>query len=178
MGAPLAAVCREATSQCPHELNARGTAADGRRGGRGSTDVMLVVSSVAIALGLGAVAASLAPAPGDEGEIAWQQPPMVVTRDNAPRPGASYDHPAGSPATPGQRASRPAFGAYPTVSATRPWKSPLYPQNGVTLWDRIRVSSKRDPWAFLLGTTIQIHAPETAATPGPRDMLRPCCPRS
>lgn len=61
----------------------------------------------------------------------------------------------------------PRHGA-PSTSATDPWVSPLYPQNGVTLWDRVRVSTKRDRRAFLLGTAIQLHAPPMAATPGPR----------
>jgi hypothetical protein len=56
----------------------------------------------------------------------------------------------------------------PPVSTTGPWASPLYPQNHVTLWDRIRASTQDNVWAFLLGSAIQLHAPETAATPGPR----------
>jgi hypothetical protein len=55
--------------------------------------------------------------------------------------------------------------------------NPLFPQNGVTLWDRIRVSSKRDHRAFLLGTTIQLHTPAIAATPGPR-FAPPSYPRT
>jgi hypothetical protein len=59
----------------------------------------------------------------------------------------------------------PGHGAL-TSSATGPWVSPLYPQNGITLWDRIRRSNKRDLPAFLLGTAIQVHTPLVAATPG------------
>ena len=70
-----------------------------------------------------------------------------------------------------------AFAPIPSLP-TGPPKSPLYPQNGVTLWDRIRVSSKRDRRAFLLGTAIQVHAPDYAATPGPRSDPQPCCPRT
>lgn len=58
--------------------------------------------------------------------------------------------------------------AHVATGAPHSWASPLYPQNGVTLWDRIRVSSKRDRRAYLLGTAIRIHAPATAAVPGPR----------
>ncbi len=59
-----------------------------------------------------------------------------------------------------------------------PWTSPLFPQNGVTLWDRIRVSSKHDRRAFLLGTAIQLHTPAIAATPGPQFAPPTCCPRT
>src|SRR5262245_6317836 len=52
-------------------------------------------------------------------------------------------------------------------TSTGPWLSPLYPRNGITLWDRIRVSSLQERRAFLLGTAIQLHTPATAATPGP-----------
>jgi hypothetical protein len=48
------------------------------------------------------------------------------------------------------------------------WVSPLYPRNGVTLWDRVRVSTPGDHRAFLMGAAIQLHAPAVAATPGPR----------
>jgi hypothetical protein len=50
----------------------------------------------------------------------------------------------------------------PTI-ASGPWVSPLYPQNGVSLWDRIWLNPETDPWDFLLGTAIQLHAPATAA---------------
>lgn len=178
MATPLPAACRTASRKCPREPNATATTADRRCSGRGAADLLLVVSTVAIALGLSAVVASLAPPPGDRGDITRQQSPIAFARGVALWPDAFHDDPAGSPAPPGQLASTPASDAHPRVSATGPWKSPLYPQNGVTLWDRIRVSSKRDRRAFLLGTTIQIHAPETAATPGPRTAPPRCCPRS
>ena len=47
--------------------------------------------------------------------------------------------------------------------ASGPWVSPLYPQNGVPLWGRIWLSPETDPRAFLLGTTILLHAPATGA---------------
>ena len=62
----------------------------------------------------------------------------------------------------------------PPIRTTGPWASPLYPQNGITLWDRIRASSETDPQAFLIGAAIQVHAPQTAATPGP-GVKRPSC---
>lgn len=67
-----------------------------------------------------------------------------------------------------------------SLAVPAPWRrtqtpsSPLYPQNEVTLWDRIRVSSPRDRRAFLQGIAIQIHTPQIAATPGrPRANLEP-----
>jgi len=50
--------------------------------------------------------------------------------------------------------------------------SARYPRNSVTLWDRIRVSAPQDRRASLLGTAIQIHAPQAAATPGPQRVYR------
>jgi len=143
-------------------------------------DLVLVLGIAGMALGLAMVTASLAP-PSDGPHVSapeWRRgvlpaPGVPGLRSIASR----YERaqPAGASL---QRVDFPAPAAFPRVSATGPWKSPLYPQNGVTLWDRIRVSSQRDLRAYLLDTAIQIHAPATAATPGPRPVVPPCCPRS
>lgn len=122
--------------------------------------LVVVIGAVAMALGLALVTMSLLPrarfeaSPGQGRALSMSDHTMAST---------------GQPlAMPGDLAEQSAMAALPTINATGPPKSPLYPQNGVTLWDRIRVSTKRDRRAFLLGTAIQIHAPATAATPGPR----------
>ena len=90
---------------------------------------------------------------------AFQRPALEYTppRSTLP-PGSSLLTAAPPPPFPGH-------GALAT-NATGPWASPLYPQNGVMLWERIRVSAKQDRLAFLLGTAIQVHAPFAATTPG------------
>jgi hypothetical protein len=71
----------------------------------------------------------------------------------------------------GRARERPVAAAkqyVPRGSAARPPASPLYPLHGATLWERVRASSPRDRRTFLLATAIQLHAPATAATPGPQ----------
>jgi hypothetical protein len=89
------------------------------------------------------------PAPGPTTAMSTET--LLVTRD---RPGA------------------PASETQQSVTFNS-WKSKIHARNDFTLWDQIRVSSQLDRRAFLLGTAIQIHAPETAATPGPRDAPSP-----
>jgi hypothetical protein len=132
------------------------------------SSVVLVVAT--LALGLGAVTASMTPSLRAGGDPA--QTRLLV----GSTPGAR--DPAGNLRGAGDALSQPAPmpmgrsgalspAALPRVSATGPWKSPLYPQNGVTVWDRIRVSTQRDRRAFLLGTAIQIHAGAAGESPIP-----------
>jgi hypothetical protein len=131
----------------------------------GFTSLVLVVATAAIGLGLATVAASLEPpavwSPRDAAgrgqlkmpsrtapEVHFGSPATAVTR-------ASARH--------GHRFITSTGTEFPRVSAAGPWISPLYPQNGVTLWDRVRVSSQKDRRAFLMGAAIQIHAPALAA---------------
>jgi len=141
----------------------------------GFTSLVLVMATAAIGLGLTAVTASVAlpaarsqqDAPG-RGQLymaGGMVPEVDLRSPNAALTRAS--------AWPGNPSIMPRSAALPRVSAAGPWTSPLYPQNGVTLWDRIRVSSHRDRRAFLLGTAIRAHARATAATPGPRFALPP-----
>ena len=132
------------------------------------TSLLLLVMTAAIGLGLAAVTAGLAPTAGvDHGVLVRSSisgvrslAPEVERRESE----AALRQAVGSPgASTGMRAAA----ARPHVSAAGPWTSPLYPQNGVTLWDRVRVSSQKDQRAFLMGAAIQIHAPALAATPGP-----------
>jgi hypothetical protein len=133
------------------------------------SSLLLLVMTAVIGLGLAAVATGLMPAAGvDHGVQVWS--PVSRVRSLALEAERRETEVAlrqalGSPgASTGERASA----ARPHVSAAGPWTSPLYPQNGVTLWDRIRVSSQKDRRAFLMGTAIQIHTPALAATPGTR----------
>jgi hypothetical protein len=132
------------------------------------SSVVLVVATLAMALGLGVVTASLTPSLEASGDPA-QTRLLVGFTHGASGPegsqrGAGHDLSQPAPMVMGQGGtSSPA--ALPRVSAAGPWKSPLYPQNGVTLWDRIRVSTQRDGRAFLLGTAIQIHAGAAGASP-------------
>ena len=134
------------------------------------TSLVMVFTTAAMALGLGVVMASMAPSAETPGDPAQDRPSVTVDGDRtlevAPR--VSDHGRAQPPAQPRKVAGAPAPASLGRASATGPWVSSLYPQNGVTLWDRIRVSSQRDRRAFLLGTAIQAHARATAATPGPR----------
>jgi hypothetical protein len=135
---------------------------------RAAADLLLVFATAALALGLAAVTASLAPSIDEMGDPIQRRPRTGVSRAAslaAPPPVAGRDQaPLG---TPMKLAGASVLADVVQFNAAGPWNSPLYPQNGVTLWDRIRVSSKRDRSAFLFGISIQLHAPETAATPGP-----------
>jgi hypothetical protein len=167
---------------------------------RSATDLRLVVGTVALVLGLAMVTVGLMlfadevghPGPhwphvGREGHVAAAVPPPIAAGHTLAQPTA---RPSGV-----ERA--PAWAVLPRSSATCQWPSPLYPQNGITLWDRIRVSAKSDRRAFLLGSAIQLHAPATAAmlhsqsglparygqrsiaaTPGPPPIPSSCCPLS
>ena len=134
------------------------------------SSVVLVVATLAMALGLGVVTASLTPSLEAGGDPA--QTRLVVGFSHGARGpsgnlrGAGDDLSQPAPMPMGQ-GGRPSLAPLPHVSATGPWKSPLYPQNGVTVWDRIRVSTQRDRRAFLLGTAIQIHAGTAGASPIP-----------
>jgi hypothetical protein len=132
--------------------------------------LVLVFATVALTLGLGLMVASLSLPMEGTGHHASV---LLFFGDNHVVPGTMSTHTAGH--TPTQSiAMSPGLSHAPTQrqfspsSTTGPWRSPLYPQNGVTLWDRIRVASQVDRRAFLLGTAIQLHAPMTAATPGAR----------
>jgi hypothetical protein len=134
------------------------------------SSVVLVVVTLAMALGLGAVTASLTPSLRAGGDPAPTR--LLVGFPSGARgpegnlrgAGDALSQPAPMPMS---ERGAPSPAALPRVSATGPWKSPLYPQNGVTVWDRIRVSTQRDRRAFLLGTAIQIHAGAAGASPSP-----------
>lgn len=135
-----------------------------------AASLVLVVCSLATALALGAVTMGLAPASGDPGHAARGRSPMALVRggerDAWPRDaGADPTQPATLPV---DVAGENAPTEPPRVTAPDLWVSPLYPRNGVTLWDRIRVSTPGDYRAYLMGTATQLHAPAIAATPGPR----------
>ena len=110
------------------------------------SSLLLVVATAAMGLGMAALTASLLPAAGAH-PGAWERQP--IGRDVSLEPGAAQldadgarRRPWKTPGTPGGIAT-PA--ELPRGSVARPWVSPLYPQNGVTLWDRVRVSSQRRP---------------------------------
>lgn len=128
--------------------------------------VTLVIASTAAVLGLGAVTVSLMPPPGRADDAAWAWAPTVGAEGAA---SATWSRKSGhdrAPLTtmPWDRESEPLLAVRPRGSSPGHWASPLYPKIGVTLWDRIRVSSPKDRRAFLLGTTIQVHARAAAAT--------------
>lgn len=131
---------------------------------RSLSALVLVVACAAMGLGLAHLAFDVA---DRDGVIQRHSPNSIDLVDTSGSALSSVTS-AGEPAVTQSRSGAMASGDPPSISTSSPPRSPLYPQNGVTLWDRIRVSSKRDRSAFLLGVSIQIHAPETAATPGPR----------
>ena len=133
----------------------------------------LVIASTAATLGLGAVTVSLMPPPGGEDAAAWGRAPTIEADGAA---SAIWSRELGhdrAPLTtmPWDRESEPVWAVLPRGSATGQPASPLYPKIGVTLWDRIWISSPKDRRAFLLGTAIQVHARAAAATPGPQSAL-------
>ena len=130
------------------------------------TSVVLVFTTLTIALGLGAVRASLAPTTEVSGAPMQDRPVVVIASAGAWEKGRSgFRHDAPPPTSRLDLTRVPTAMGLPAVGSTGPWKSPLYPQNGVTLWDRIRVSSHKDRRGYLLGSAIQIHVPATAAIP-------------
>lgn len=135
-----------------------------------TADCLLVVGVVALTLGLAAVSASLAPTAPEPGDHAPDRPRSVMAAAGPPGLPPRFSGVERAPRSPdiADVADTPIPAPPANAVFGRPSISPLYPQNGVTLWDHIRVSPSRDRRAFLLGTTIQIHAPEIAATPGPR----------
>jgi hypothetical protein len=133
-----------------------------------AVDVTLVIAALAFAAGLSMTAASLAPL--DHAADLALSPHAA---QGSPEPATSREGVPGL--TPSQASFRSVdrVGAgqsadFPPTARNGPAISPLFPRNGVTLWDRIRVSSKHDQRAFLLGTAIQLHTPAIAATPGPQ----------
>ena len=142
------------------------------------TTLGLVIATLAITLGLTATAASLASFVEAPRDRAQEHQLTASAKNDVLEAGQLGAPPARLPALrlPVEGESEPGL-SLPHRSGSGPWKSPLYPQNSVTLWDRIRASSGRDRHAFLLGSAIQIHAPAAAATPGPRNALPTCCPQ-
>lgn len=149
-------------------------------------DLTLVMAVLAFAIGLSMVAASLAP-------LDHPSDPASHLRHarGATEPGPSPGDTRG--VTPARTSPRSADGADwrrpervpppATVGSVTSTPFPrgnvsLFPQGHVTLWDWIRVSSPRDRRAFLMGTSIQLHAPTTAATPGTQFAPPACCPRT
>ena len=141
------------------------------------SSLLLVAATAAMGLGMAAVTASLLPGasahPG-----AWERRPIGM--DVSLEPDAAHIDAEGSHRrtwkSPGELDGIATPAERPRGSVAGPWVSPLYPQNGVTVWDRIRVSSHQDRRAFLLGTAIQVHAPAMAATPGPQRAFLGICP--
>jgi hypothetical protein len=167
---------------------------------RSATDLRLVVGTVALVLGSAMVTVGLMPFAdgvghpeplwphvGREHHVAAAVPPPIAAGHALAQPTA---RPSGV-----ERA--PAWAVLTRGSAMAKWPSPLYPQNGITLWDRFLVSAKSDRRAFLLGSASQLHArataamlhsqlglparygqPSIAATPGPPPISSSCCPLS
>lgn len=131
------------------------------------SSLILAAACVAAGLALAALVAGLKIDTGDRVDVMDQR--LALTRDQVDSGATdlSYHTQAGETLVTQPRGEAASFVAPMPGATTGTPKSPLYPRNGVALWDRIRASSKRDRSAFLLGTAIQIHAPEAAATPGP-----------
>ena len=117
----------------------------------GLSSVALVGAMLAVTLGRGVVNAPLAPELVSLAEPAASRRPVDAVYGMGVLDEAigSRDRDLAEPASlPTSRDARPASADFSGVRATGPWISPLYPQNGVTVWDRIRVSSQRDCRAF------------------------------
>jgi hypothetical protein len=137
---------------------------------RSASVLRLIVGTMMVALGLAAVIDGLGPSAIGMRTATLARPRLSASvaaspgwspfADHAQAPPLALSRDRGSADQPGAAARRP-------VGVTSPWRSPLAPQNGVTLWERIQVSSSTDPQVFLVGVAIQLYAPQTAATPGP-----------
>lgn len=131
---------------------------------RALPSLVLVACALACALGLAAVAAGLTPATETPNDPVGSRRSVI---GGGVEPAKARPHNTDDARVPPFSLPTDAPAAPTQASATGPWKSPLYPQNGVTLWDRIRSSSPQDERAYLTGTAIQLHAAQVAATPGP-----------
>jgi hypothetical protein len=136
-------------------------------------EVALVFAAVAVALGLAAVTADLAPFAAGTSH-ATPDPPSVTPAGaiaSSVRPlmaGYDMDQARAMPKDPAGLAT--AAGPL-AVGGTSPWASVVPPPTDGTPWDRLVASEQRDRRAFLLATSIQLHAPGIAATPRPRIVL-------
>jgi hypothetical protein len=140
------------------------------------TSVALVLATLATSLGLGAMATSLTPSLPALEERAQDHPAVGTAYGDVSAVGlyGMSPDPVQLLVMPLDLDGEPASTPLPPASAAGPWISPLYPQNSVTLWDRIRVSSSRDRRAYLLGTAIQVHGSKNASMPGPQyDLSHP-----
>src|SRR5687768_15138222 len=100
------------------------------------SSVVLVVATLAMALGLGVVTASLTPsleAGGDPAQTRLVECFSHGARGPSGNLRGAGDHLSQPAPMPMGRGGRPSLASLPHVSATGPWKSPLYPQNGVTV---------------------------------------------
>jgi hypothetical protein len=125
------------------------------------TDALLIVSSVALALWLGAVAAHLALPPGDRGELARQTP---WTADAAPTPCHCLSRDASvqrsSPRSrQGGEADSEQLARHRTTNLGMP---PDYTAFESTFGGQLPTAARQDRRTFLQVASIQIHAPASA----------------
>jgi hypothetical protein len=132
-------------------------------------DYLLVVTTVAIMLGLGALMASLAPAASDHSDVPRPWPPMGIDRSDALLSDPSGDETVRSPAG----GDTPA--ALQPASRGSRWRSALQPSMDATTEAGLAhvgtTASPHNPRAFLMDAAIQIHAP--AFAPAPRRQSAP-----
>lgn len=124
----------------------------------------LIALITATALGVGVVA--LASEGTDDHLVIQRHTPIRIEGSTPLAPVPSTDTPAEVPLVTRDRPGATAAETPRSVTFNS-WKSEIHARNGFTLWDHVRISSQQDRRAFLLGTAIQIHVPEIAATPGP-----------
>jgi len=126
--------------------------------GCGVADFLLVVTTVAIMLGLGALMVSPAPPASDRGDVALPRPPMAIDRamaidrGDAPRPALSGAQDTSTGFRRGRTGRLGSSSLQPPTDATESGLAHV----GTT-------ASSRDPRAFLIDAAIQIHAPSSAA---------------
>jgi hypothetical protein len=127
---------------------------------RRGADFLLVIATLAIMLGLGALTASLTPFASDC---------MVVDRGHAPRPAPSRDGPVWPQA--GEVVPAVLLRGSTGRQGRSSFRAPPDATTEVGIAHAGATASSRDPRAFLIDSAIQIHAP--ASAPAPRRRSAP-----
>lgn len=139
--------------------------------GRGDARLLLLFATMALGLGLAVVPASFVPFADQTRYPPLHRSRGLGVRAPDPLPPHQIEEHNQARSLPWGQTGAPRPTTHRCGKHGDPSASPAYLPSAGTMWEQIRDSSLRDRRAFLLGTSIQVHAPETATTPGPRRVL-------